>query len=56
VHDVASKNGTFLNGSKLPGPMPLKSGDEIRLCDRKLVFICKTSAAQPANHGVTLSK
>jgi len=56
VHDVASKNGTFLNGAKLPGPMPLKTGDEIRLCDRKLVFICKTSAPQPTNHGVTIAK
>jgi pSer/pThr/pTyr-binding forkhead associated (FHA) protein len=56
LHDVASKNGTFLNGSRLPGPMPLKSGDEIRLCDRKLHFVCKTSAPQPASHAITLPK
>jgi pSer/pThr/pTyr-binding forkhead associated (FHA) protein len=56
VHDVASKNGTFLNGTKLPGPMPLQTGDEIRLCDRKLVFICKTAAPQPAGHAITLPK
>jgi hypothetical protein len=56
LHDVASKNGTFLNGNRLPGPMPLKSGDEIRLCDRKLVFVTKTGAAQPPNHAMTLPK
>jgi pSer/pThr/pTyr-binding forkhead associated (FHA) protein len=43
LHDVASKNGTFLNGNKLAGPTPLKSGDEIRMCDRQLVFVCKSA-------------
>lgn len=39
LHDVASKNGTFLNGKKIAGPTALKSGDEIRMCDRNLVFV-----------------
>jgi pSer/pThr/pTyr-binding forkhead associated (FHA) protein len=55
LHDVASKNGTFLNGTKLPGPVPLKSGDEIRLCDRKLLFVGKTTGSQPG-HAITLPK
>jgi pSer/pThr/pTyr-binding forkhead associated (FHA) protein len=41
LHDVASKNGTFLNGLKLAGPTPLNSGDEIRMCDRQLIFVAK---------------
>lgn len=39
IHDVASKNGTFVNGQKINGPTPINSGDEIRMCDRQLVFI-----------------
>jgi hypothetical protein len=41
LHDVASKNGTFLNGKKLAGPTALSSGDEIRMCDRQLLFVRK---------------
>ena len=39
LHDIASKNGTFLNGRKLSGPTPINIGDEIRMCDRQLVFM-----------------
>src|SRR5919201_6299323 len=28
LHDIASKNGTFINGKKLEGPTRLNSGDE----------------------------
>lgn len=42
LHDVASKNGTFLNGRKIAGPTPIVSGDEIRICDRQLLFVRKT--------------
>ena len=38
LHDVASKNGTLLNGKKIPGPTRLQSGDQITLCNRKLTF------------------
>ena len=38
LHDTASKNGTFLNGSKISGPTPLKPGDEVRICNRHFVF------------------
>jgi hypothetical protein len=41
LHDVASKNGTFLNGRKIDGPTRLKSGDEIRMCSRHLVFVSR---------------
>jgi hypothetical protein len=44
LHDTASKNGTFVNGAKLAGPTALKSGDEIRVCDRQFVFLAKSDA------------
>jgi hypothetical protein len=47
LHDVASKNGTFLNGRKLSGPTQLHSGDEIRMCDRQIVFLTKSSEPEP---------
>ena len=43
VHDTASKNGTFLNGSKLGSPASLRSGDEIRVCDRRFVFVSRNA-------------
>jgi pSer/pThr/pTyr-binding forkhead associated (FHA) protein len=47
VHDIASKNGTFVNGRKIEGPTSLQSGDEIRMCGKQLVFLTKGDA-QPA--------
>jgi hypothetical protein len=38
LHDIASKNGTLLNGKKLEGPTRLQSGDQILLCNRRLTF------------------
>ncbi|HEY1186722.1 MAG TPA: FHA domain-containing protein [Gemmata sp.] len=38
LHDVASKNGTLLNGRKIPQPTRLQSGDHITLCNRRLTF------------------
>ena len=31
VRDLGSKNGTFVNGTRVIEPMPLRDGDEIRL-------------------------
>jgi len=50
LHDVASKNGTYLNGKKISGPTPLRTGDEIRMCDKNLVFVDRdTGPAEPVN-------
>lgn len=46
LHDVASKNGTFLNGKRISGPTLLRPGDEIRLCDRTLVFVTQLPAGK----------
>jgi pSer/pThr/pTyr-binding forkhead associated (FHA) protein len=47
LHDTASKNGTFLNGQRIAGPTAIKTGDEIRLCDRTLVFFVGNEAPLP---------
>jgi hypothetical protein len=48
LHDVASKNGTLLNGKKIPAPTRLQSGDQITLCNRRLTFHIIEAAADPA--------
>lgn len=50
VHDVASKNGTLLNGKRIAGPTRIQSGDTIVLCSRKLSFHV-TEAPEPAPVG-----
>jgi hypothetical protein len=49
LHDVASKNGTQLNGKKLAGPTRLQSGDQILLCNRRLTF--HVTETEPAAAG-----
>jgi hypothetical protein len=53
LYDIASKNGTFINGLKLNGPTHLASGDEIRMCDRQFVFMSKKEANDQAAHEAT---
>ena len=48
IHDVASKNGTLVNGRRLQGPTRLRDGDEIGLSDRRLRFLM---FAGPTNGG-----
>ncbi len=38
VYDVASKNGTFVNGARVTAPTRLKPGDEILLSDLRLTL------------------
>jgi len=47
VHDTASKNGTFVNGQRIAGATTLRPGDELRLCDRRLVFLADESDRPP---------
>lgn len=42
LHDTASKNGTYINGQRIGGPTRLRSGDEIRICDQRLVFVARS--------------
>lgn len=48
IHDVASKNGTLLNGKKIPGPTKIQSGDQITLCGRRLTFHVTELAGEPS--------
>jgi len=48
VHDVASKNGTLVNGKKIACPTALKPGDTLLLCTRKLTFLAGPVDAKPA--------
>lgn len=54
VHDVASKNGTLVNGDRISGPTRLHDGDEIGLSDRRLTFLIHsgqpTHPPVPAHH------
>ncbi len=45
LHDVASKNGTWLNGRKIAGPTRLHPGDQIILCGRRLTFVMSEPGA-----------
>lgn len=54
LHDMASKNGTYLNGTKIAGPTRLAPGDEIRMCDRQLVFLGHGEA--PPAHDKTITQ
>lgn len=47
LHDVASKNGTVLNGKKIPAPSRLQSGDQITLCNRRLTFHIAEAVPEP---------
>lgn len=39
LHDIASKNGTILNGKRINGPTRIRPGDQILLCTRKLTLV-----------------
>ncbi len=43
LHDVASKNGTLLNGRPVAGRAQLHPGDQIQVSDHVLVFLCKSA-------------
>ncbi|MFM8272754.1 MAG: FHA domain-containing protein [Gemmata sp.] len=47
LHDVASKNGTLLNGKKIPRPTKIQSGDQITLSDRRLTFYMVETVSDP---------
>lgn len=46
IQDTASKNGTFVNGSKIGQPTTLRPGDRIRICNREYVYQDRTAAPQ----------
>jgi hypothetical protein len=53
VHDIASKNGTYVNGLRLCGPTQLAAGDEIRMCDRQFIFMSRNAPKDQAGRAGT---
>ncbi len=53
LYDIASKNGTFINGLRLDKPAHLAAGDEIRMCDRQFVFMSKRGPHGDPAHEIT---
>jgi pSer/pThr/pTyr-binding forkhead associated (FHA) protein len=49
LHDIASKNGTLLNGEPLRGPTRLKPGDRILLCERLLILSAAAEEGEQQN-------
>src|SRR5262249_36689312 len=47
VEDKASRNGTFLNGKRVLGRAPLRSGDRLVIAGVELTFLEETDAAIP---------
>ena len=39
LHDIASKNGTLLNGKRIAAPTPIAPGDFITLCGKLLELV-----------------
>jgi hypothetical protein len=38
IYDIASKNGTVVNGTRIVGPTMINPGDEIAVCTRRFKF------------------
>ncbi len=55
LHDTASKNGTFINGQRIAGPTRLRSGDEIRMCDQRLIFVSRSHPPDRQSPSQTLA-
>jgi len=55
LHDVASKNGTLLNGQRIQGAARLAPGDQISMCERRLLFQSQgTGPDKPDPHTMVL--
>jgi pSer/pThr/pTyr-binding forkhead associated (FHA) protein len=55
LHDTASKNGTFVNGNRVSGPVALKSGDEIRVSGQQFTFLSRSGNPEVPGGHITLS-
>src|SRR5262245_16103633 len=51
LHDTASLNGTFVNGRRVGRPVPLASGDRIRVCEHELLFVSASDYQAGAANG-----
>lgn len=47
IEDLNSRNGTFVNGRKIEGRVPLRDNDRVKICDVLFVFHGKAADTQP---------
>jgi DNA-binding response OmpR family regulator len=50
IEDLDSKNGLFLNGEQITGPVYLQDGDQIAIAPRHLLTFVDTEATAPVLH------
>jgi hypothetical protein len=53
LRDLGSTNGTYLNGERVNGEAPLRSGDKIRIGGLEILFCCveEGTAVSDVSHG-----
>jgi len=56
LHDIASKNGTLLNGKPISARAELHSGDQIQISDRVLLFLCQPGGPEDQGNDNTLAE
>jgi hypothetical protein len=55
IRDLGSRNGTFINGEKISAERVLRSGDELRVGQSRLVFWEVKESADPSAKDETLT-
>lgn len=55
LSDAGSRNGTYLNGKRIPGPTPLRTGDVIEVGNTKITFMWPTPAKPQLNEDATMA-
>jgi pSer/pThr/pTyr-binding forkhead associated (FHA) protein len=56
LHDIASKNGTLLNGKALSGRTELHPGDQIQISDHILLFLSRPGVAEERPNDHTMAE
>jgi DNA-binding winged helix-turn-helix (wHTH) protein len=54
LEDLGSKNGTILNGSRIPGPTVLSDGDEIEIGSARFIFRIFAEIGSTASKGAEI--
>jgi predicted component of type VI protein secretion system len=56
VEDLRSRNGTFVNGSRIEGRRPLVDGDIVRIGNLELKVACRAAADPPSQRAAAASE
>jgi uncharacterized membrane protein len=52
VQDLGSRNGTYVNGRRIQGRVPLRAGDELRVGDCLYIFLVEPAETRPRKHAL----